>query len=67
MSRFPETPPLGNMKRGQRMDRLQKRLIAQGLYVRPVYLDEKCAELGYIIVSVDDPYEVAANHGQYQG
>ena len=56
--KFPDTPPFGNMTRKHRMDRLKKRLIEQGLYVRPVCLDEICSEWGYFIVSVDDPYEV---------
>jgi hypothetical protein len=54
--KFPETPPPGDMERKQRMHRLQRKLIEQGLYVRPVYLDETMSEYGYLIVSVDDPY-----------
>lgn len=67
MGQFPETPPPGNMKRGQRMDRLQKRLMAQGLYVRPVCLDDQCTEWGYFIVSIDDPFEIKTNQEQDQG
>ena len=69
MSKFPATPPPGNMERSHRMDRLHKKLVGQGLYVRPVCLDETCAEWGYFIVAVDDPYSVSAatNQGQDQG
>jgi len=56
--KFPLTPPLGNMSRKERMDRLMNKLISQGLYVRPVCLDNTYAEYGYFIVSIDDPYEV---------
>ena len=56
--KFPLTPPLGNMTRKHRMDRLKNRLIEQGLYVRPVCLDETYSEWGYFIVSVDDPYKL---------
>jgi hypothetical protein len=67
MNKFPETPPPGDMERKQRMRRLHKRLVEQGLYVRPVYLDEKMSEYGYFVVSVDDPYSASENHGQDQG
>ncbi len=67
LERFPNTPPPGNMKRKQRMSRLHKKLVEQGLYVRPVYLDETCSESGYFIVSLDDPYSVTINHGQDHG
>ena len=61
MKNFPETPPLGNMERKDRMDRLCERLMGQGLYVRPVCLDETHAEWGYFIVAVDDPYLAIIN------
>lgn len=67
MSKFPETPPPGDMERKDRIRRLHKRLVDQGLYVRPVYMDEKCTEYGYFIVAVDDPYSIATTQGQDQG
>jgi hypothetical protein len=67
MNKFPETPPPGNMERKHRMDRLHKKLVEQGLYVRPVCLDETLSEWGYFIVAVDDPYSVTTTHGQDQG
>lgn len=36
-TKFPITPPLGNMERKHRMDRLMKKLIGQGLFVRPCH------------------------------
>ncbi len=56
MKNFPETPPLGNMERSDRMKRLFETLMKTGLYVRPVYKDEKMNEYGYFIVALDDPY-----------
>lgn len=67
MQKFPETPPPGDMDRKQRMRRLQRKLIEQGLYVRPVYLDETLSEYGYFIVAVDDPYEITVSQGPGQG
>jgi hypothetical protein len=67
MNKSPETPPPGNMERKQRMTRLHKRLVDQGLYVRHVYLDETMSEYGYLIVAVDDPYSVVVTQGQDQG
>ncbi|WAC08914.1 MAG: hypothetical protein OS130_06955 [Thermodesulfobacteriota bacterium] len=67
MNKFPETPPPGDMERKQRMRRLHKTLIEQGLYVRPVYLNELMSEYGYFIVSVDDPYLLYETQGQDQG
>jgi hypothetical protein len=64
MNKFPEIPPRGDMTRKHRMRRLEKILVDQGLYVRPVLLDDSCQERGYFIVAVDDPYEI---HGQDQG
>ncbi len=66
-TKFPVTPPPGDMERKHRMKRLHKELVSQGLYVRPVCLDETYSEWGYFIVSVDDPYSVTTNHGQDQG
>lgn len=63
MTNFPETPPPGDMERSHRMKRLHKRLSEQGLYVRPVYMDEKMSEYGYFIVSVDDPYSATEVQG----
>ncbi len=63
MSNFPETPPPGDMERTHRMKRVHRNLVDQGLYVRPVYLDESLSEYGYFIVSVDDPHI----QGQDQG
>jgi hypothetical protein len=57
----------GDMERKQRMRRLHKTLIEQGLYVRPVYLNELMSEYGYFIVSVDDPYLLYETQGQDQG
>jgi len=56
--KFLLTPPLGNMSRKERMDRLKDNLISQGLYVRPVYLDDTYYEYGYFIVALEDPYEI---------
>jgi len=67
MNNFPETPPPGDMERIHRMKRLHKRLVGQGLYVRPVYLDGALSEYGYFIVAVDDPYSAVASHGHDQG
>lgn len=67
MGNFPNTPPPGDMTRKHRMKRLEKTLVSQGLYVRPVPLDESASEWGYFIVSVDNPYEAARHHGQDQG
>lgn len=66
-NKFPETPPPGDMERSHRMKRLHERLCEQGLYVRPIYLDETASEYGYFIVSLDNPYSVAGNQGQVQG
>jgi hypothetical protein len=49
------------------MNRIEKKLVDDGLYVRPVYLTEACLEIGYFVVAVDDPYEVAKIQGQDQG
>jgi hypothetical protein len=54
MSNVPDTPPLGDMTRKQRMRRLQDNLRSQGLYVWPVCKDKHCTETGYFIVAVDD-------------
>ena len=62
MNRFPETPPRGDMTRKDRMDRLEKKLVREGFYVRPVCLNEQCSEWGYFIVAIDDPFQ-----GQDQG
>jgi len=59
MANFPDTPPRGDMTRKHRMNRLQEKLVQDGLYVRPVPLDDNCREWGYFIVSLDNPYEVA--------
>ena len=67
MNKFPETPPPGDMERIHRMRRLYDKLKKQGLYVRPVYLNDKMSEYGYFIVAVDDPYLVSETHGQDQG
>jgi hypothetical protein len=56
---FPDTPPRGDMTRKQRMDRLEEKLASEGLYVRPVPLNDSCREWGYFIVAVDDPYVLA--------
>jgi len=64
MQKFPDTPPPGDMERKQRMVRLHKKLVEQGLYVRIVYLDDKLSEYGYFIVAIDDPYRVIASHDQ---
>jgi len=67
MSKFPETPPPGDMERKQRMCRLHKNLTEQALYVTPVYLTDAMSEYGYFIVSVDDPYLMSETYGQDQG
>jgi len=67
MSKFPKTLPPGDMKRKQSMRRLHDNLKKQGLYVRPIYLNEEMSEYGYLRVSVDDPYSVNDTHGQFQG
>jgi hypothetical protein len=67
MIKFPETPPRGDMERKQRMRRVCKTPTEQGLFVRPVYLDEAMSEYGYFIVSIDDPYSVNEIYGQDQG
>jgi hypothetical protein len=67
MRKFPETSPPGDMERKNRMKRLHKKFVEQGLYVRPVYLDETYSEYGYFIVAIDDPYSVNTDYGQDQG
>jgi len=67
MESFPKVPPQGDMTRKHRMDRLEKKLYAEGLYVHPIPLDKSASEWGYFIVSVDDPYEYAKNQGHDQG
>ena len=72
MNRFPETSPPGNMERKDRMCRLYKNLVDQGLYVREVsrdvYLtDAMFSEYAYFIVSVDAPYSATEIQGQDQG
>lgn len=67
MNKFPETPPPGDMERRQRMRRFYDHLKNQGLYVRPVYLNDKMSEYGYFIVSIDDPYSAIETQGQDQG
>lgn len=67
MGNFTHIPPLGTMKRKDRMKRLLEKLISDGLYVHPVGLDETVSEWGYFIVSVDDPYEAASRQGQDHG
>lgn len=67
MEKFPNIPPRGDMSRKERMDRLEKKLVSDGLYVRPIPFNHSCSEWGYFIVSVDDPYEANLNHGQDQG
>lgn len=65
MNKFPDTPPRGDMTRKHRMKRLENKLVTDGLYVRPVPLDDSYYETGYFIVAVDDPYDVV--QGQDQG
>jgi hypothetical protein len=60
---FPIIPPRGDMTRKDRMKRLEKTLIPQGLYVHAIPLDDTCHEWGYFIVSVDDPYEAVKCQG----
>lgn len=63
MSNFPDCPIPDNMKRKDRMDRVYKKLVNDGLYIKPVCLDDRHTEWGYFIVAVDDPYSAANNPG----
>ena len=56
LERFPDTPPRGDMTRKHRMDRLEKKLVDEGFYVKPVCWDEQCTQWGYFIVSIDNPW-----------
>ena len=50
MINFLDNPPVDNMDIKDRMKRLCKKLIDEGLYVQPVYLDETCSEYGHLVV-----------------
>jgi hypothetical protein len=50
MANFPDTPPRGDMTRKHGMDRLEKNLVANGLYIRPVPLNDTCHE--WVILSL---------------
>ena len=67
MNKFPDTPPRGDMTRKHRMKRLERKLANDGLYIRPVYLDDTYSEYGYFIVSIDDPSYASKYYGQDQG
>ena len=58
MQQFPDIPPNYTMDRQARMERLEKKLIEQGLYVKSIPLDETYREWGYFIVSIDDPFNL---------
>lgn len=56
MIHFLEIPPIDNMDRKDRIKRLYKKLIDEGLYVQPVHLNKEHNEYGYLIVSIDDKF-----------
>jgi hypothetical protein len=66
MLNFLDYPPVDNMLRKDRIKRLYKKLIAEGLYVQPVCLDESCSEYGYLVVSIDDTF-ITTGQGHDQG
>lgn len=66
MKYFLDTPPPGDMTHKHRMKRLEQFLRQSGLYVHPVPIDEAASDLGYFIVSIDDPF-TTINQGQDQG
>ena len=51
-----DTPPPGDMTHKHRMKRLGQFLRNHGLYVHSVPIDKTATDVGYFIVSIDDPF-----------
>lgn len=68
MGTFPRIPiKKDDMSRRNRMNRLNKKLRSEGLFVEPVPFNDTCTGWDYFIVAVDNPYEAIKNHGQDHG